>query len=139
MIPNKTNYVKKAEEVMKEVKSKENNEDKQLTTSKIRNLLALTADIYNELMFSNVEELNEEKFKFRLNYLKVRFLYESGRSGKYGAVKKFVEKAEILEFLDFMLDDEQVKNLEEIKEWYLLFSRYMEALVAYHMYDGKDQ
>ena len=139
MIPNKTNYVKKAEEVMKEVKSKENNEDKQLTTSKIRNLLALTADIYNELMFSNVEELNEEKFKFRLNYLKVRFLYEYGRSGKNGAVKKFVEKAEILEFLDFMLDDEQVKNLEEIKEWYLLFSRYMEALVAYHMYDGKDQ
>ena len=64
----------------------------------------------------------------RINYMKIRFIYEAGREPK---VKKLVDKAKILE------------HLEEIKgsrDQYILFSRYMEALVAYRkFYGGRDE
>ncbi len=124
MILENGTYVKKAEEVMKT----HSQSKKVVTTSQIRNLLALTADIYNEVMISKDEKLNED-IKSRLNYLKVRFVYEAGRTGN-DAVKDFVEKAEILKCLD---------EIQGRRDNCLLFSRYMEALVAYHkMYGGRD-
>ena len=122
MILENDTYVKKAEEVMKT----HSQSKKVVTTSQIRNLLALTADIYNEVMISKEEKLNEE-IKSRLNYLKVRFVYEAGRKDE---VKDFVEKAQILKCLD---------EIQGSRGRYLLFSRYMEALVAYHkLYGGRD-
>ena len=122
MILENGTYVEKAEEVMR----KHSQSKKVVTTSQIRNLLALTADIYNEVMISKDEKLNEE-IKSRLNYLKVRFVYEAGRKDE---VKDFVEKAQILKCLD---------EIQGSRVRYLLFSRYMEALVAYHkMYGGRD-
>ncbi|MCR5129440.1 MAG: type III-A CRISPR-associated protein Csm2 [Lachnospiraceae bacterium] len=121
-------YVKKADDVMKALSQ---NTDKwgnikMVTTSQIRNLLAMTADIYNEVRISRDEKLDDE-IKSRLNYLKVRFVYEAGRTGD---VKDFVEKAEILQCLD---------EIQGSRSRYLLFSKYMEALVAYHkLYGGKD-
>ena len=68
-----------------------------------------------------------EEICSRIEYLRVRFLYEAGRET---AVKNMVEKAGIIEIL---------KNVKGSKKNYVLFNRYMEALVAFHKYyGGKD-
>lgn len=129
MTINEENYVKMAENAIKELKQmkdKRGRDIKMLTTSQIRNILAVTADIYNEIM-NQTESTGDELSKdtcTRINYLKVRLVYESGRDPK---VKAFVEKAHLLPFL------EAVKGS---KRAYLLFARYMEALVAYHRFHG---
>lgn len=125
------NYVDKAENVIKELveESKQKNRGKVniVTTSKIRNLLAMTADIYNQVLTHSSERLNEEICS-RIEYLRVRFIYECGREEK---VKRFVEKAQLLDVL---------KEIGASKSNYILFSRYMEALIAFHKYyGGKEQ
>lgn len=125
------NYVDKAENVIKELveESKQKNRGKVniVTTSKIRNLLAMTADIYNQVLTHSSERLNEEICS-RIEYLRVRFIYECGREEK---VKRFVEKAQLLDVL---------KEIGASKRNYILFSRYMEALIAFHKYyGGKEQ
>ena len=73
------------------------------------------------------EKLDEEVIG-RIEYLRVRVMYECGREPQ---VRRFVEKAELIEIL---------KEIGGSKKNYLLFSRYMEALVAFHKYHGgKDQ
>ena len=127
-ILNQGTYVQKAESAIKELAK---NTDKRgnlnmITTSQIRNLLSMTADIYNEVRTSMSETLSEE-IKGRINYLKVRFIYEAGRDTK---MKEFVKKAQIIECLD---------QIGDKKSEYLLFNQYMEALVAYHkFYGGRD-
>ena len=55
-------------------------------------------------------------------------MYECGREPK---VKEFVKKAEIIDIL---------KEINTSKKNYLLFSRYIEALIAFHKYyGGKEQ
>ena len=128
MILQNDTYVEKAEQVMRELseEAKQKRGYDRITTSQIRNLLSMTADIYNEVRLSQSETLNDD-LKGRINYLKVRFIYEAGRDEK---MNKFVERAKIRQCLD---------EIQGKKENYLLFSRYMEALVAYHkFYDGKD-
>ena len=98
-----------------------------VTTSKIRNLLAMTADIYNQVLTYTSEKLDDE-ICGRIEYLRIRFIYECGREPK---VKAFVKQAEILEIL---------KEIRQSKKNYLLFSKYMEALIAFHKYyGGKEQ
>ena len=122
-------YVQKAEEAMNRLSQ---NKDKwgnvrMVTTTQIRNLLAMTADIYNDVRISRDEKLSDE-IKSRLNYLKIRFVYEAGRNPD---VEKFVKETEILECID---------EINGSKSRYLMFSRYMEALVAYHrLKGGKDK
>ena len=128
---NENNYVDKAEEAIKslveESKQKCRGKVNIVTTSKIRNLLAMTADIYNQVVTSSKETLSEE-LNGRVEYLRVRFMYECGREPK---VREFVQKAEILEIL---------KEIKQSKKNYLLFSKYMEALIAFHRYyGGKDE
>lgn len=96
------------------------------TTSKIRNLLAMTTEIYNEVQNITGELLSDDIIG-RINYLKIRVVYEAGREP---SVKNLVETAEILQHID---------EIKGNKKQYILFSRYMEALVAYHRYyGGKD-
>ena len=83
----------------------------------------MTADIYNQVVTSSKETLSEE-LNGRVEYLRVRFMYECGREPK---VREFVQKAEILEIL---------KEIKQSKKNYLLFSKYMEALIAFHRYYG---
>ena len=59
-----------------------------------------------------------------LSIIRVRFMYECGREPK---VNEFVQKAQILDIL---------KEIKQSKKNYLLFSRYMEALIAFHRYYG---
>ncbi len=124
------NYVDVAEKSiieLKTLKDKKGKSIKLLSTSQIRNLLAMTADIYNDVLNLREEKLPEE-IVGRVNYLKIRFLYEAGREP---AVKKFVEKTGILDHINEIGDN---------KNQYILFSRYMEALVAYRKYyGGKDE
>ena len=119
------NYVELAEQVISKLKAKANEKAGRpvpvVTTSKLRNLLAMTAEIYNEVQLHTEENLSDE-VKGRLNYLKVRMVYEAGREQ---AVKNFVMEASLLEHLD---------EIKGSRKQYILFSRYMEALVAFRKY-----
>lgn len=118
-------YADKAEKVINSLDKKRNGEIK-LTTSKIRNLLSMTMDIYNDVVNLSEEELSDELCG-RIEYLRIRALYEAGREP---AVKDFVEKAEIPTLL---------KHIEGSRKNYLLFTHYMEALVAFRKYAGGDR
>lgn len=122
---NEQNYVDEAEKVILELKNMKDHRTGKpvpiVTTSKLRNLLAMTADIYNIILNQTEDKLPEEICS-RIEYLRVRFLYEAGREP---AVKNMIEKAGVLELL---------KNVKGSKRNYILFSRYMEALVAFRKY-----
>lgn len=123
------NYVELAEKAIQKLLEEKDDRGRKVTmvtTSQIRNLLSMTADLYNDVLSVKEKELPAE-IKGRINYLKLRFVYESGREPK---VKSLVNKAEILTHLD---------EIRGSKKQYILFSRYMEALVAYHrFYGGRD-
>ena len=124
------NYVDIAEKAIKKLSGEKNKNGKPIplvTTSKIRNLLAMTAYIYNEVVNSKEETLSSELIG-RINYMKIRFIYEAGREPK---VRRIVEEADILSHLD---------EINGSRKQYILFSHYMEALVAYRkFYGGKDE
>jgi CRISPR-associated protein Csm2 len=123
---NEQNYVDEAEKVIKRLinlKDKKGRTVPLVTTSKIRNLLAMTSDIYNEVMNQNGDKLDESICE-RIEYLRVRFIYESGRED---SVKRLVEYAEIIELL---------KEIGNSKKNYILFNHYIESLVAFHKYYG---
>ena len=123
MILNEKDYVDKAEKVMKSIKER-NHGRFPFTTTKIRGLLAMTMDIYNEVLPLREDELPED-VKGKINYLKVHFLYEAGRYKN--DVKPFVEKAQLIACLD---------EVQGSKERYERFCHYMEALVSYFKYYG---
>jgi CRISPR-associated protein Csm2 len=112
-------YVDQAEEVIRSLKGKKN----MVTTSKLRNLLAMTADIYNEVVGQSDEKLSPE-ICARIEYLRVRFLYEAGRDN---TVRDLVDEADIITLL---------RQINGKRSNYILFNRYMEALVAFHRYYG---
>ena len=122
---NETNYVDKAEKAIRSLRDKAEQqrrgrgELKIVTTSKIRNLLAMTADIYNQVLICQEEKLNAD-IMGRIEYLRVRVMYECGREPM---VNDLVREAQIIEIL---------KEIGASKKNYLLFSRYMEARVAFH-------
>jgi CRISPR-associated protein Csm2 len=119
---NEQNYVDIAEQAIKKLQ----NDPAELTTTKIRSLLSMTADIYNEILNSQKPELSPE-ITSRIEYLRVRFIYEAGREE---AVNHFVQAAGIMPYL---------KGINGSRKKFILFNRYMEALVAFHrFYNGKD-
>ncbi|MDO4296704.1 MAG: type III-A CRISPR-associated protein Csm2 [bacterium] len=117
------NYVELAEKAIKAMKKEGGKKGSALTTSKIRNLLSMSMDLYNDIRESKEEKLNKELVG-RINYLKVRVVYEAGREE---SVKRFQENAHLLYY---------ITEIKDSKKKYLLFSRYMEALVAYHKFEG---
>ena len=129
-IINNENYVDKAREVIEKLKNCTNDRGwtvDLLSTSKIRNVLAMTANIYNEVMLLTDSVLTD-KIKEQITYLSIRCIYEAGRNGNE-PVKYFVKESGILEILP---------SIESRKD-YILFSHYMEALVAWRKYlGGKD-
>lgn len=96
-----------------------------LTTTQIRNTLSMVMNFYNEVVRCP-EESFSEKYKESIQYLRLRIAYEAGRRPE---VKDFVTESHLLE---------HVKNIKDKKD-FLLFAKYMEALVAYHkFYGGRD-
>lgn len=129
MIITEKDYVEKAEAAIRAHKDRKDPKGRpvaMVTTSKIRNLLAMTSDIYTEVLGWKEDKLSDELCG-RIDYLKVRVLYEAGREP---TVKNFEKDTHMLEC---------ISGIKGSKKNYILFSRYMEALVAYHRYlGGKD-
>lgn len=117
----KENYVDEAEKVMK--KLSDEGGKRRLTTSKIRNLLGMISDIYNDVRHVTEEKLDSEMVS-RIQYLKMHIAYEAGRED---TVKHFVEEADLFNVIN---------NIGRSREKLILFCHYMEALVAYHRYYG---
>ena len=126
---NEQNYVDQAEKVILKLKNLTDRNGRpvaMVTTSKLRNLLAMSADIYNEVINQKEETLDKDICS-RIEYLRVRFLYEAGREP---SVKNLVNESCILDVL---------KSINQNKKMYVLFNHYMEALMAFHRdYGGKD-
>ena len=132
---NKVNYVDNAEEAIKSLIETDRNGNKviKLTTSKIRNILMMVTDLYNEAIRCKEEQLSSDIVS-RVKYMKMRLVYEIGRDiadrGKAG-VEDFAKKVKLLEIID---------SIGYSREDLILFCKYMEALVAYHKYyGGKDK
>ena len=116
-LPLPEDYVDAAEAVMRQLAQY----NKKITTSKIRNLLSLVTDIYNEENLRNEAQLRPES-KTALTMLRIRVVYEAGREQ---TVKDFVKEAKLLEY---------IKGIGNEREKLIGFAHYMEALVAYHRY-----
>lgn len=121
-----TNYVDKAEKAIKELKQKKDPKGREIaivTTSKIRNLLAMVSDIYNDVVNNKEEKLSND-IVGRIGYMKLRFYYEAGRES---SVKSLLEQAKVFDIIN---------EIGDSRSNYILFSRYMEALVAFRKYYG---
>ena len=117
------NYVGKAESVITALIGRKD----LLTTSKIRKLLAILSEIYTDARHDGKKELSDE-IKSRIQYFKMRFVYEAGREK---TVKAFWEAAQI---------EKQIDKIGNSKKELILFCHYMEALVAYRKFlGGKDE
>ena len=99
---------------------------KLITTSIIRNLLAIMMDIKNDILESGTETLTPE-LAGRIQYLKVRMIYEAGRDE---SVIEFLRISQLIGCVD--------KSGTSRKN-YLLITRYMEALVAFRKFRGDDE
>jgi len=125
---NEKTYVDQAESVIEKLTTRFEKNGKWIqpqivTTSKIRNILSMSADIYDKVL-QNKEELLGDEIISRIEYLRVRIIYECGREHK---VKDFVDAAGLLDY---------VKMIGGEKKRYILFYHYLEALVAFHKYKG---
>lgn len=99
------------------------NKYKDFTTSKIRNILAQVSEIFNDVIAGSDDVLGTG-LRSRIEYLKVRLVYECSREN---VVKQFVNKAGLLDLLN---------NIGDSRDNFKKFTRYMEALVAYHRFLG---
>ncbi|MFA6808577.1 MAG: type III-A CRISPR-associated protein Csm2 [Eubacteriales bacterium] len=123
-VEEKQDFIKEAETVIHSIGSEGRYGYKfDITTSKLRNILTLINQIYNEAILQ--EDKLPESTQDKIKYLKIRIIYEAGRDKK--AMKGFVEKAKLLEKID---------SIGSSKKRYIEFSRYFEALVAYHRFLG---
>ena len=123
------NYVDLAEKVMnsmfhddpKNPQKKKSN----LSTSKIRNLLAISSEILFKATSSQAEDQDvlSQELKTDLAYFRIRCAYEIGREK---SVEDLNSNAHLLEHL------KAIKTVSDC----ILFCHYLEALVAYHKYFG---
>lgn len=125
---NEENFVEKAERAIKVTKEK--NGKNELTTAQLRNILAMAADIYNDVMNESDKKLSKE-IMGRIEYLKIRLIYNVGREKPKKTMENFVNETELLDI---------ISEIGDSKQNFIMFHRYMEALVAYHKYyGGKEQ
>lgn len=114
-------YVMVAEEVIKNHVDRTRNRKNNLTTTKLRRLLSLILDIYNEENLLSGNELTD-KNKKKLQLALMRMYYEAGRERD---VKDFLRDSDILAYL---------KDINGDRKKFLDFTHYMESLVAFHRY-----
>ena len=130
-IPRKVpeNYVDEAERIMRALISSGTT----VTTSKIRNLLSLVTDIYNDESIRTKDKLKPDSV-VKLNLMRVRVAYEYGRDNgesvgkdKVYPMREFITQAHLREYL---------KGISTDRADLIRFAHYMEALVAFHRYLG---
>ena len=125
---NEENYVAKAESVILKLSKQVDKQGKvvaMVTNSKIRNLLSMSADIYNQVLDCKEDKLPQE-LNGSIEYLRVRYIYEAGREPR---VKDLVIQGELLEIM---------KEIQGSKKNYILYYHYMEALVAFKRFWNKN-
>lgn len=115
----KVTYVNEAEKVIDQLK--DNRGKIRITTNQIRNVLSLINELY-EMARMNDEPVLDENIRSHVQYVKMRLVYEAGRSRD---VKDMLEKSGLLGCLD---------SIGSSKDELVLVCRYTEALVAYHKY-----
>ncbi|MCI8284802.1 MAG: type III-A CRISPR-associated protein Csm2 [Firmicutes bacterium] len=131
------NYVDQAEKIIKELKEREEKDKKDkkkrpadkfklVTTSQLRNILDMVMNIYNQVISEKQDELSEDVIN-RIQYLKVKMIYNAG---KENSVKVFIDESGLMKYID---------HIGSSRKNYILFTRYMEALVAYRKYVGGDK
>lgn len=135
------NYVDRANQVMRKLKEDaSNNNYKMVTTSQIRKFLAAVNRINGKIdqlkngNKTSVASKIPEDLQMEIKFLKVKLAYQIGRAdggrNKINPVKAFAEQSGLFGEID------QIGNSVEKYE---KFSRYVEALVAFHkFYGGKD-
>ncbi len=116
---NKLTYVDQAEKVVLNL-GKDRFGKIFVTTNKVRNMLTLINELY--AMINKSEKTLNEELQSRVQYTRMRIVYEAGRDKN---VKELCEKSEILDYL---------KGVGSSTDNLLLVCRYMEALVAYHKF-----
>ena len=130
-IPRKVpeNYVDEAERIMRALISSGTT----VTTSKIRNLLSLVTDIYNDESIRTEDKLKPDSV-VKLNLMRVRVAYEYGRDNgesvgkdKVYPMREFITQAHLREYL---------KGISTDRADLIRFAHYLEALVAFHRYLG---
>ena len=130
-IPRKVpeNYVDEAERIMRALISSGTT----VTTSKIRNLLSLVTDIYNDESIRTEDKLKPDSV-VKLKLMRVRVAYEYGRDNgesvgkdKVYPMREFITQAHLREYL---------KGISTDRADLIRFAHYMEALVAFHRYLG---
>lgn len=120
-------YVDEAEKVILELKEGGKNGRRNdrgeniISTSQIRNILSMLAGMYNQVIHSKSNTL-EQSLQGDLKYCKMRYVYEAGRDKK---MKDFINKSRMMEYIDWIGDS---------RENFILYYHYIEALVAYHRY-----
>ncbi|MBQ9869320.1 MAG: type III-A CRISPR-associated protein Csm2 [Ruminococcus sp.] len=125
---NKLNYVKQAETVMGCLFN-ENNGKYVITSSQMRNIHSLIMGLYDSVRLNPEEQLDEET-KSQIQYVKMRIVYIAGRdkaNNKNSVIEKFLNRSELLNYID---------SIGSSRDDLILVCRYMEALVAYHKFDG---
>ncbi len=118
-------YAARAEKVILDLKANGGQNYQKFTTSKIRNILARVSEIYNDVIADDRSETLSSDLQGRIEYLKVRLVYECGREPK--VVKPFVDRADLIKLLN---------GIGSSRQNFIDFARYMEALVAYHRFHG---
>lgn len=126
-IINEGNYSDVAQKVIKTLlQLNKNGRINIISTSQLRNILAMSADIYNQVV--PLEKDLTDEINSRIEYLRVRCFYEAGRER---LVKDFMRKSQIPEIL---------REINGEKKNFILFNHYLEALVAFRKYyGGKDE
>ena len=76
------NYTAQADQVIQELK-RSLRDYQRFTTSKIRNILAMVSEIYNDVI-TEQDDLLSPELQSRIEYLKVRLVYECGRGTACG-------------------------------------------------------
>lgn len=117
-------YVDRAERVIREMIEVDKRRD--FTTTKIRNILSIVSDLYNDVLRYRSETISEELYN-RLQYLKMRMAYEAGRER---IVETFLKQSQLLR---------EIEKVGRSKKALLEFCHYMEALVAYHKFYYKEK
>ena len=114
-----SDYVGLAEEKVSNIFSEERNV---ISTSKLRNFLAMVSVIYDKELRSGKDTLSPDSIS-ALMLMRVRLAYECGRDP---GTKRFVEKTKMISYL------KGVKT----KEDFMTYAHYLEAIIAYHRYFG---
>ena len=138
-----SDYVAKAESVIKQLSRNEENEIL-LITSQLRKILSAITDVKNKVIVEaaknkdNIKKISPE-LQLEIRFLKTILVYQAGREIEknkeknnkksnnitINAVDEFIEKADLISLLDKIGDD--------LKRFYQ-FCKYIEALVAFHKY-----